>query len=385
MRVLHVITALGVGGAENMLLKLLQAPGLSQVQQQVVAMLPGGELANACRATGAVVDEVDLLGGVPLVGGSLRLVQLARRAAPDVVQGWMYHGNLGALLARAVLPRRVPLVWGVRQSLASLDGENAWARVAIHANRLLSDRPEALVFNSNASIEQHRRFGFRNKHVHFLPNGFDGERFRPDTALRARRRQEWGFDGSHLVFGMLARLHPAKGQVHFLEAADRLRASLPAARFVIAGPDHAGQGAALQAQCRAAGLDRVVRVDVGHHAAHELLPAIDVFVSASTAIEAFSNAIGEALCCALPCIATDIGDSAWLVGDAGMVVEPAAPTALAAAMATLAELGTEQRAALGAKGRERVLRDFGIAAVAARFGDLWQGLAALPPQAAAAG
>ena len=384
MRVLHVITALGVGGAENMLLKLLQAPGLSPVRQQVIAMLPGGAMAGACRATGAPVDEVNLLGGVPLVSGSLRLAQLARQAAPDVVQGWMYHGNLGALLARAVLPRRVPLVWGVRQSLASLDGENAWARVAIHANRLLSGRPDALVFNSSTSIEQHRRFGFRNGQVHFLPNGFDGERFRPDAAQRARRRQAWGFDESHLVFGMLARLHPAKGQAHFLEAAARLQASLPAARFVIAGPDHAGQAAALQAQCRAAGLGHRVHILVGHHAAHELLPALDVFVSASTAIEAFSNAIGEALCCALPCIATDIGDSAWLVGDAGLVVEPAAPAALAAAMATLAELGAERRAALGAQGRERVLRDFGIAAVAARFGELWHGLAAQPPRAGGA-
>ena len=385
MRVLHVITALGVGGAENMLLKLLQAPGLSPVRQQVIAMLPGGAMAGACRATGAQVDEVDLLGGLPLASGSLRLAQLARRAAPDVVQGWMYHGNLGALLARAVLPRRVPLVWGVRQSLASLDGENAWARVAIHANRLLSGRPEALVFNSSTSIEQHRRFGFRNGNVQFLPNGFDGERFRPDPALRARCRQAWGLDESHLVFGMLARLHPAKGQAHFLEAAARLRTALPTARFVIAGPDHAGQGAALQAQCRAAGLDGVLRILVGHHAAHELLPALDVFVSASTAIEAFSNAIGEALCCALPCVATDIGDSAWLVGDAGLVVEPAAPDALAAAMATMAGLGAERRAALGAQGRERVLREFGIAAVAARFGELWQGLAAQPPRAAGAG
>ena len=180
MRVLHVITALGVGGAEGMLLKLLGAQALSGVEQQVVAMLPGGAMAGPLRATGAQVEELDFLGGLPVIGGATRLAKLARHCRPDIVQGWMYHGNLGAMLARAVQPRRVPLVWGVRQSLASLQGENAWARAAIRANRLLSGAPDCIVFNSRTSIEQHRSFGFHSVSTRYVPNGFDGGRVQPE-------------------------------------------------------------------------------------------------------------------------------------------------------------------------------------------------------------
>src|SRR5688572_10760290 len=136
MRVLHVITALGVGGAERMLLKLLSARSLAGIEQRVVAMLPGGALAGPMRATGAPVDELDFLGGLPLLSGMVRLGRLARAWRPDIVQGWLYHGNLGAAQARALAPGHVPLVWGIRQSLPTVRGENLFARIGIGLNRL---------------------------------------------------------------------------------------------------------------------------------------------------------------------------------------------------------------------------------------------------------
>jgi len=374
MRVLHVITALNVGGAENMLLKLLQASALSRVHQQVITMLPGGELRQACSASGAQVDEASFLGGLPLVSGVGQLATFARRAKPDLVQGWLYHGNLGALLARAVQPGRVPLVWGVRQSLASLQGENRWARLAIHANRWLSGRADAIVFNARTSIDQHRCFGFSSSQVHHVPNGFDGQRFRPDPALRRQRRGAWGFGEDAVVFGMLARLHPAKGHVDFLHAARALWEQRPAARFVIAGPDHDGQAARLRATVDSLGLRGLVLLRPGHHDAASWLPGLDVFVSASTSIEAFSNALGEAQCCGLPCVATQVGDSPWILGEHGRLVAPAQPGELAEAMRSLMDESVDSRQTLGLLGRERMLREFGLDAIAARFGTLWREL-----------
>src|SRR5438876_4362582 len=148
MVVLHVITALGVGGAEHMLLKLLGARALSGFDQRVVAMLPGGAMAAPMRATGARVDELDFLGGLPVMHGAFRLARLARRDQPDLVHGWLYHGNLGAALAHFALGRQVPMVWSIRQSLPTLDGENLFARIGIALNRIGSGRPDRLLFNS---------------------------------------------------------------------------------------------------------------------------------------------------------------------------------------------------------------------------------------------
>lgn len=373
MRVLHVITALGVGGAERMLVKLLNARALSHCDQSVVAMLPGGPMAEPVRAAGAAVHELDFLGRFPLLGGALGLAQAARRFDPDLVQGWMYHGNLGAALARAALPRRVPLVWGIRQSLATLQGENMFARVGIALNRLGSGLPDRLLFNSRTSLGHHRDFGFRMARADYLPNGFETGDFRPDAEARARLRAEWGIAEDTVVYGLLGRYHPTKDHAGFLRAARHVLDARPNSRFVLAGPEVTSDNAALMRAVHDAGLADRAHLLGDRRDVPSVLAALDVYVS-SSASEAFSNAVGEAMSCALPCVVTEVGDSAFVVGDTGRVVPPRDPQALADAMVEVHDLGPAGRAALGAPARQRVVADFDIEAVAARYARLYRTL-----------
>jgi glycosyltransferase involved in cell wall biosynthesis len=375
MRLLHVITALGVGGAENMLLKLLSARALAHVDQRVVAMLPGGAMAAPMRATGAMVDELNLLGGVPVVTGSVQLARLARRFQPQLIHGWLYHGNLGAALARAAAPGQPPLIWSIRQSLPTLAGENAFARAAIHLNKTLSRQPDCLLFNSHTSLEQHRAFGFDMRHARLLPNGFDTKRFAPNETDRQRLRAQWGADDADLLFGLLARHHPVKDHAGFLQAARLVLDARPQARFVMAGTGVDPSNTVLARQVSDSGLGDRVHLLGERRDVAAVLAALDVFVSASRA-EAFSNAVGEAMACALPCVVTAVGDSAQVVADTGLVVPPAQPEALAAAMLRLADLGPSGRAAWGARARARIESNFSLDTVAAHHAELYRELVA---------
>jgi glycosyltransferase involved in cell wall biosynthesis len=375
MRILHVITALGVGGAEHMLLKLLGAPALAGVEQRVLALLPGGKLAQAMRATGAAVDELDLLGGIPVLGGSLAVVAQARRHRPDLVQGWLYHGNLGAWLAARALGRRTPLLWGVRQSLPSLAGENAFARVAIHLNRWFSGRPDRLLFNSQLGAEHHRAFGFDMRQALVIPNGFDTERLAPDPAARLHLRAAWGVRTDEVVYGLLARHHPVKDHVGFLRAARQVLDARPGSRFVLAGTGIDAHNPILTRQVAEAGLPGAVHLLGERHDVPEMLSAMDVYVSASRA-EAFSNAVGEAMSCGVPCVVTSVGDSAQVVGDTGFVVPPAEPDALAKAMVALADVGEQGRRERGALARVRIRDRYSLDAIAGRYAALYQELLA---------
>lgn len=358
-----------------MLLKLLGARALSAHEQQVVAMLPGGALAPAMRATGTRVVERDFLGTVPLFAGAVGLVRDARAFDPDIVQGWLYHGNLGAALARSALRRRVPLVWGIRQSLATLDGENMFAKVGIALNRIGSGWPDRLLFNSRTSLAQHRDFGFRMARAEYLPNGFETAAFKPDADARARWRAEWGVGEDTVVFGLLARYHPSKNHLGFLQAAAAALAARPASRFVLAGTGISPDNAALMQHVRQAGLSDHVRLLGERRDVADILPALDVYVSSSVAVEAFSNSVGEAMSCGLPCIVTDVGDSPSVVGDTGSVVRAHDVASLAAAMVAMHDLGSAGRAALGARARGRILEEFDIEAVAARYAVLYETLA----------
>lgn len=374
MIVLHVITALGVGGAERMLLKLLSAHALSGFEQRVVAMLPGGALAAPMRATGARVDELDFLGGLPVLEGAFRLARLARRDQPDLVHGWLYHGNLGAALAQFALGRHVPMVWSIRQSLPTLDGENLFARFGIALNRIASGRPDRLLFNSNTSLAQHRARGFDTARAGYVPNGFDTAAFAPDAAARARWRTAWGVGANDVVFGMFARYHPAKDHAGFLRAAARVRKARPNVRFVLAGTAVDPRNVEIARVIAETGLDGYVRL-LGEQrdCVASLLAALDVYVSAS-AREAFSNSIGEAMSCALPCVVTEVGDSSQVVGDTGRAVPPNDASALADAMIAMVDLGSTGRADLGERARKRVRAEFDIEAVAQRYADFYRTL-----------
>ncbi len=332
-------------------------------------------MAAPMRSTGAVVDELNLLGALPVVAGSVQLARLARRFQPQLVHGWLYHGNLGAALARAAAPGRAPLIWGIRQSLPSLAGENAFARAAIHLNKTLSRQPDCLLFNSHTSLEQHRSFGFDMRHARLLPNGFDTKRFAPNETDRQRLRAQWGADDADLLFGLLARHHPVKDHAGFLQAARLVLDARPQARFVMAGTGVDPSNTVLARQVSDSGLGDRVHLLGERRDVAAVLAALDVFVSASRA-EAFSNAVGEAMACALPCVVTAVGDSAQVVADTGLVVPPAQPEALAAAMLRLADLGPSGRAAWGARARARIESNFSLDTVASHHAELYRELVA---------
>ncbi len=383
MRVLHVITALGVGGAERMLLKLLGARALAGVAQHVVAMLPGGALAGPMRQTGAPVTVLNFFGGVPLLSGLRQLAAHARRLQPDVLQGWMYHGNLGASWAQRALRPSVPLVWGIRQSLPSLAGENVFARAAIYLGRAASSQPDRLLFNSHTSLQQHQAFGFDTQRALFMPNGFDTAAFAPDATAREQGRARWGVGPGTTVFGLLARHHPAKGHRLFIEAARQLHAAGADVHLVLAGTGVDASNTPLVEALAAAGLRERAQLLGERSDVAAVLSGLDVYVSASTRLEGFSNSVGEAMSCGLPCVVTQVGDSPQVVGDTGITVPAGDAAALATAMGRLLALGPAGRQALGERARQRVQAEYGIEGVAQRYATLYQELlgarAANPP------
>ena len=104
------------------------------------------------------------------------------------------------------------------------------------------------------------------------------------------------------------------------------------------------------------------------------MAALDIAVSASARNEGFANVIGEAMSCAVPCVVTDVGDSAWIVGDTGKVVPPGNPQKLAEALCKLVAMDLEKRQQLGALSRKRAIAEFSIEQAVTRFEALYSSL-----------
>ena len=146
-------------------------------------------------------------------------MRLTRESGPDLIQGWMYHGNLMATIASAASHGRVPVLWNIRQTIYDLGRERRLTAVVIRQGARLSRYPAAIVYNSITSAEQHEAIGYRTDKRVILPNGFDCEMFHPDPEARSSLRKELGLPVDSVLIGLIARYHPMKDHAGFLKAA----------------------------------------------------------------------------------------------------------------------------------------------------------------------
>jgi glycosyltransferase involved in cell wall biosynthesis len=371
LRIAHVITGLALGGAETALYRLLATMDRERFEPAVVSLSGDGPVGARIRALGVPVHALELRAAPTLPATAWRLVRTLARLGADLVQGWQYHGSLAAQLTQPWLPWRTPVLWNIRHCIYDLRDEKRLTAAAVRLGARLSGRAARLIYVARASAVQHEALGYRSDRRVVLPNGFDTERFAPNPEARRRLRAELGLPGSAVLIGHVARYHPMKDHANFLAAARELRRSHSDVHFVLAGDRVDPSNGVLARDVGALGLGRHAHLLGRRDDVPDVLAALDIATSASYS-EAFPNVIGEAMACGVPCVATDVGDSALIMGDAGRLVPPRHSAALAEAWRAVLALGEDGRAALGRQGRRRIVAEYGLRAIAGRYEDLYE-------------
>jgi glycosyltransferase involved in cell wall biosynthesis len=377
VHVAHLITDLEPAGAELMLARLVETFAGTQIDNAVISLGTRGPVADRIASAGVPVFALDIRPGRPDPRALWRLVRLLRRLRPALVQTWLYHADFAGLLAGALI--RLPVVWNIR--CAELDPRDHPSSLTplLRALALASRYPAAVICNSFAGQRAHEQIGYRPRRWAVIPNGFDTDAFRPQPAARGELRHELGLSPAVPLVGLLARFHPMKDQATFLNAAKQVITTLPDVHIVAAGR---GVDAApsLREFVREAGLGDRIHLLPGRNDAPRFLAALDVAVSSSYG-EAFPNVVGEAMACGTPCVVTDVGDSAQIVGDTGVIVPPRDPAALAAGILRLLDEDETARSARGVAARTRILADFSLTRAAARYEALYREVAGQPASA----
>jgi glycosyltransferase involved in cell wall biosynthesis len=367
-KILHVINDLDTGGAEMMLLKLLSHTNRELFAPTVISLLDGGVIRQKIEALGLPVYR---LGGVN-PSSLLRLRGLVRELEPDLVQGWMYYGNLAAQMSAAFLPRPAPVVWNIRHSLSRLRDEKFLTVATVWLGARLSAFPVRIVNNSLASTDQHeRRMGYCAGKWEMIPNGFDTDLFVPSQSAREEVRSLLGLNPDTLLIGLIGRLHPQKDHGNFLHAAALLLRTNPAVSFLMAGPGVTGESQELMGLMEKLGISRRVHLLGERSDTPRIMAALDIATISSSFGEGFPNVIGEAMSCGVPCVATDVGDSARIIGPTGTVVPPRDAHALSDAWRRLVDGGEAWRRELGESARNRVIERYPLEMVVRRYEELY--------------
>lgn len=374
MKVAHVITGLFTGGAEIMLYKLLSLLDRKEFETEVVSLANVGPIGEEIRALGIQVRSLGMRPEMPNPLGVGRLATWLRRSQVDVLQTWMYHADLVGGFA-AKLSGKIPVIWNVRHWSPGSESAKCttWLTAEMCA-RFSRALPARIVCCSHAAQESHVRFGYAADRMVVIPNGFDLDHFKPDPEARLSVRRELDVLEDTPLIGLVARFRPEKDHQTFIRAASIVRAFFPEAHFLLCGAGIVWQNPALRDWIVRAGIqDRChllgERTDISR-----IHCALDIACSSSHG-EGFSNTVGEAMACGVPCAVTDVGDSSMIVGDSGKVVPPQNAAALAAAWRKLLEIGPERRRSLGLAARSRIERHFSLPSVVARYQRLYEEVA----------
>lgn len=367
MRVTHVITDLEVGGAQVMLQHLVTRLQLNGVANTVVAL--GGMNARfaALRDVGVPLHALAMARSVPDPRECMRLRRTIAASAPDVVHTWMYHADLMAGFTTWV-SGIAPVVWGLHHTPARAERLKLLTKGIMRVNAWLSTRvPVRIVCCAHASKSAHAGLGYDESRMVVIPNGFDIDLFRPDADARRSVRRELGVGDSTPLIGLMARFHPQKDHRTFINAAAQLAATRPDAHFVLAGCGVNGDNTELGRWLAASGIGGRVHLLGPRRDTPRLLAACDIVTSAASVGEAFPLVLGEAMACGVPCVTTNVGDSAALVGDTGRVVAPRDVQGMAAAWDRLLAMTADERRRAGQLARQRITTHFPLSACARAY------------------
>ena len=345
-----------------------------QFEHVVVEMIGGGECGMRIRKRGIRVCSLGMTRGRPSPAAVLRFTRLLRELRPSIVQSWLYHADLLALLAIPVVGAQV--VWNIR---------SAWhlgiGGVVPRLCAWLSKLPSAVIVNSEAGQRVHAARGYRPRRWCLIGNGFDPSVFKPDQSARTGLRAELGLIADAPLIGLVGRWDPHKDHAMFLVAAAQLSVQRSDVHFALVGEGLTSGNAALCELIDDLNLGKRIHLLGRRTDIPRITAALDVAACTSIA-EAFPNVVGEAMCTGVPCVATDVGDCATVLGDSSTIVPARDHAALAAAWSRLLSMDQASRCAKGLEGRARIVKYYSLETVVEQYESLYRELLATNSQRA---
>ncbi len=357
MKVCFLIRAMDRGGAERQLTNLACDLSKQGVEVSVLTFYSGGVLEETLQRAGVSVQCLEKSGRWNVFGTLISLIKAVRKLRPDVLHGYLPTANLLAVLAKPFIgPTKVIL--GVRASdinLSQYDGVTAWS---YRIERFLSRFADGVISNSHAGAKIYKT-RVQSRKISVIPNGIDTQLFRPGKGELEPLRENLGLVAGTTLVALVARVDPMKDHKTFLQMAEIVHNQQPGVQFVcIAANIDCSATMDLKQLSRELGIEDGVHWVGPFEDMSRVYPTLDIVVLSSICGEGFPNVIAEAMACGVPCVVTDVGDAAIVVGDSGIVVPVRDSDAMATGVSKLLLRVHEERDVLSSEVRERIFAHF---------------------------
>jgi len=262
-------------------------------------------------------------------------VQHLQHIHPDVLHGYGGTPNLLTIFLKLFLPS-TRMVWGLRNSYSDSNFYDWLGRLIFWLECILAKFADLIIVNSYAGKTYYVSHGFPPQKMMVISNGIDIELFQPNLEARTKVRWQWEISQDTILIGLVGRLDFRKDHPTFIKAAALLCEDSKNVHFVCVGGGSENYAQELHQLAEKLGIAQKVIWEKARADMPAIYNALDIVVSSSYT-EGFPNVIGEAMACGVPCVVTDVGDSALIVDNPDVVVPPKNPEALKIAIKKLIE------------------------------------------------
>jgi glycosyltransferase involved in cell wall biosynthesis len=371
MKIVHITTGLNNGGAEGVLYRLVTHD--QDNEHIVISMMDAGKYGPMLLDKGVKLYCLNMDQGKFSPKAIVKLYKILKKTKPNVVQTWMYHADLiGGIVAKSLGIKKV--FWNIRHS--NFDENHTKAstiKIAKINARLSSIVPKSIISCAEGAVESHVELGYNKDKIIVIGNGYDLSTFNINSNSRSAIREELNI-GKHPVLGMVGRYDPQKNHEGLLEALSLIKKQGYNFDLVLVGRDLNEKNKELLHKIKKLDLYDQVHLLDQRSDIPNIMNALDIHILSSSYGEGFPNVIAEAMACGTPCIATDIGDSALIIGDSGWIVSENNSEELANAIIKgFQEKENEQKWAIKIKSaRKRILDNFDIEIMVEKYNNVWK-------------
>lgn len=363
IKITHIITTIGLGGAEAMLYRLLENMDRDGYEVEVICLTEMGTYGELIKKQLNIkVTICDLRSN--RVNAFMNCYRLCQES--DIIQTWMYHANLLGYILAILLKKK--LIWGIHHSnLNKQDNKRRTIFIAKLCAKL-SKRVDAIISCGPKVKEIHEAIGYSGKQHRVIVNGINTDQYQPSTKRQYFVEQ---FDIiNQPILLHVGRWDPLKDYENLMASVKKLRQQRQDFYLFLVGFEIDDANRDLLQLIESAQLEEVTFLLGSREDIPQLMAAADVFVLSSVG-EGLPNVLVEALASGTCCVTTNVGDCAYLVGNSGEVVAAKDAEALASGINTALNYSSRQYAQKANLGREHVLANFQIQQVVAQYQSLY--------------
>ena len=357
--IIYIISVIGTGGAEMMLYKLIK--NLDKTNLKIITIISLSKNKNELSYFNDLQFNITTFNFrnilfIPIT--FLKLIFYIRKKKPDIVHTWMYHADLIGGLAAKIAGVRF-IIWGIRNSyLSTLYNKKFTKYVVLSCSKLSYYIPDIITSNSQSSALDHINIGYNKNKFIIIPNGFDMTKFN-NKNTKLNIRDKLNLDYNTILIAHIARFHPQKNHIGFIEAAYNIHIQHPNIHYVMIGSNVDYNNPILVNKIKELNLSKHIHLLGLIENINEIISNFNFFISTSFG-EAFPNVIGEAMSSNVICISTDVGDCAEIIHNYGFISKDTSSKSISDSTIEALKMNKEEQLNMKLNAKKRVETNYNI-------------------------